>query len=821
MSGEWPSPTEATNPRSTRGGKVRACAECRRLKLRCDRNFPCQACIRRGCSALCPDKCFTDEATPRSLKANNLKNREEIQQLREKVSTLEAALAAASTSSDATGSLYVSTDAVNKKPESDVGIEDTLNVFGSLSVEDEGAVFHGDTSMSENFMKKTTDSFSQRTRIGGEEPSLPTILTLLSALFPFAPRSISDSADFSDLLVYLPSPQDALEVSDIFWYTFSHGITPIIRPFFISKIYDYFYPPPHIRRNFTKKDAHKLGLLYIYIALGLLADERQPMLSTEAEKYYQLARASLSLDPICDHPTLHGLQCMMALSWYLRCTPNRGTPGYRWCLDGVTLKLASMMGIFRNSRNWLTDPDDIEQREALCWELVGQEVWQAFTVGRPCSIDVTLIDCPKPPDDLDIYGGLPGFVRGGWKHRFYPILYQVLRLIQQPRPVKYGEIIKLERELRQAPLPEKLVMKPFSVPHDGLPDDDQIVGVQRFGSMLLRETICCLLHRRFLVMAMENGPQDPRKHPFWYSAYQAGCGASWIIKCHIAMYRRQPALVSRVPAFWSASFSAAIMLGAMAARYWNYDFAKGSLEKFESICALFKEASETSLQPANALELLEKLQNRVRERFMHPEREFNLRELPLGRTTAPPKTSYSKSSPSPAAFTDAGSDFSSSSSVATPDQYHSPATTTMTTPMSQMTPLKMTPLTMTTTHSPEYMGAGSMTSPTSPSSAAGVSPQVATLSPLTAHPPPPPLPPLPPQHAVLDWKMPVFSNLPMFPQSTDGFDPRQLWGNAQAYGSYTPDSSGHSPGAYEQAMLMDVQTVQTDPWDRFLNNTLG
>lgn len=86
----------------------------------------------------------------RSLKANNLKNREEIQQLREKVSTLEAALAAASTSSDSAGSLYISTDqANNKKPESDVGIDDTLNVFGSLSVEDEGVVFHGDTSMSE------------------------------------------------------------------------------------------------------------------------------------------------------------------------------------------------------------------------------------------------------------------------------------------------------------------------------------------------------------------------------------------------------------------------------------------------------------------------------------------------------------------------------------------------------------------------------------------------------------------------------------------------------------------------------------------------
>lgn len=38
---------------------------------------------------------------------------------------------------------------------------------------------------------------------------------------------------------------------------------------------------------------------------------------------------------------------------------------------------------------------------------------QAFTVGRPCSIDVSLVSCSKPADDANIYGGLHGFVRGG------------------------------------------------------------------------------------------------------------------------------------------------------------------------------------------------------------------------------------------------------------------------------------------------------------------------------------------------------------------------------------------------------------------------
>lgn len=31
-----------------------ACAECRRLKLRCDKNVPCGSCYRRGCESICP-----------------------------------------------------------------------------------------------------------------------------------------------------------------------------------------------------------------------------------------------------------------------------------------------------------------------------------------------------------------------------------------------------------------------------------------------------------------------------------------------------------------------------------------------------------------------------------------------------------------------------------------------------------------------------------------------------------------------------------------------------------------------------------------------
>lgn len=37
---------------------TRSCAECRRMKLKCDRIFPCKTCVRRGLEGICPDGKF-------------------------------------------------------------------------------------------------------------------------------------------------------------------------------------------------------------------------------------------------------------------------------------------------------------------------------------------------------------------------------------------------------------------------------------------------------------------------------------------------------------------------------------------------------------------------------------------------------------------------------------------------------------------------------------------------------------------------------------------------------------------------------------------
>lgn len=60
----------------------------------------------------------------------------------------------------------------------------------------------------------------------------------------------------------------------------------------MKNIYDHFYPNNVLITHLELSDAHRLGVLFITLALGMLTDLTKPMLSTEAEKCHQLARAS-------------------------------------------------------------------------------------------------------------------------------------------------------------------------------------------------------------------------------------------------------------------------------------------------------------------------------------------------------------------------------------------------------------------------------------------------------------------------------------------------------------------------------------------------
>ncbi|WVQ96589.1 hypothetical protein IAU59_003694 [Kwoniella sp. CBS 9459] len=76
--------TDAKPKKAEKDGK-KSCAECRRLKAKCDRVFPCSNCRRRGCALVCPDGDLSCMQGKRLVLAST-------EQLHDRIAQLESAL---------------------------------------------------------------------------------------------------------------------------------------------------------------------------------------------------------------------------------------------------------------------------------------------------------------------------------------------------------------------------------------------------------------------------------------------------------------------------------------------------------------------------------------------------------------------------------------------------------------------------------------------------------------------------------------------------------------------------------------------------------
>ncbi|KAH6912880.1 hypothetical protein BKA70DRAFT_1097541 [Coprinopsis sp. MPI-PUGE-AT-0042] len=69
-----------------------SCCECRRLKLKCDRTFPCASCKKRGCAEICPEGVLVSGKGTRFILANTEQLHNKIHEMSERIRILEDAL---------------------------------------------------------------------------------------------------------------------------------------------------------------------------------------------------------------------------------------------------------------------------------------------------------------------------------------------------------------------------------------------------------------------------------------------------------------------------------------------------------------------------------------------------------------------------------------------------------------------------------------------------------------------------------------------------------------------------------------------------------
>ncbi|KAF9465746.1 hypothetical protein BDZ94DRAFT_300796 [Collybia nuda] len=115
------------------GGKKAplSCCECRRLKLKCDRSFPCASCKKRGCAEICPEGVLVSGKGTRFILANTEQLHTKIHDMSDRIRHLEEALESLQAQYSADPHPLLHTDFL--------GVKSTMGLYGGTQVGTEGS----------------------------------------------------------------------------------------------------------------------------------------------------------------------------------------------------------------------------------------------------------------------------------------------------------------------------------------------------------------------------------------------------------------------------------------------------------------------------------------------------------------------------------------------------------------------------------------------------------------------------------------------------------------------------------------------------------
>ncbi|KAF8885022.1 fungal-specific transcription factor domain-containing protein [Infundibulicybe gibba] len=588
-------------PKKRRKGATRlSCAECRRLKLRCDRAIPCGSCVKRGCGAICPDGSLT----------TGQGNRFKIAELANRVRELEDALRTSHSHLSAEQHPLLSDDLLRIKaplqrelptqrnPQTIVKEEeqnpDVVDAFGSLSISLSGrAKYFGQTANSWN---ETQDDDEQDNHLANLQTLLqPEILTRAAA-FPVSPVSHpSDHENFSlqNLFWYLPPAEKAIELRSIYYSHAAWMYNPISTEAFDSQVYAQFYDPNAGPLSDDPLLAHRLSLMFMVLAIGALMNTSMPAYNIEAEKYHQLARAALFHNSIFDEPTINAVQALYLMTFYLFLADRHGTSsGARWGIMGIAVKV----GQNRDSGRWKVDPVETQRRRELFWELFTYDSWQCLTFGRPPSFALPHVDCKMPhsadPSDEQSFHA--------WKHRFASDFWAKMPT--------YATVLQLDRKMRAFPVPPVLQVAGFgsSEPRPGGFPETIMLTLQRHIVLAIREMSGCSL----LARAISDHPKDPLGSPYGTSVIAAYRSAGSLVALMRNLHTQLKEPSERMWFLWTHMFSCAIVLGSIVTRCPSMSLAPSALVQLDSACELFSKAAR-GFRAAKVLGIMLHLQEKA------------------------------------------------------------------------------------------------------------------------------------------------------------------------------------------------------------------
>ncbi|TFK50007.1 hypothetical protein OE88DRAFT_1661491 [Heliocybe sulcata] len=613
-----------------------SCAECRRLKLKCDKKLPCSSCERRGCPNICPNGTLAAGQGSRFILSDTRELHRKITEMSQRIRQLEDALAVFQASISSDRHPLLSEDLLGIKfwpevrPEREessaarhMGHSGPIDAFGTLSVGERGeAKYFG--------------------RSAGAEA-----LLLAGAELEGAPLRRDDNSAMNDELQRLLGryPMDLLgkpndEVLELAW----NELPPQTRAWSLCETYfehaSWFYSactrdevvndvmapvykmvkdrthPDFNSGHLSSIDPHVIAVLYFVFAIGALMDLTLPAYNSEAERYFRLGRAALSLRSVVDSPIIETVQAMGLMGAYHGLDGQRYTMDSSWSLCALSSKLAQSLGLHRDCARWGLDPKTVERRRTVFWAIFTGDVMLSINLGRPLSTPLSHIDCEFPKDTeqrLNDDGGVePGY--HVWKLKVIKeLIAPICERMLVADPPNYEVALELDEKVRKMPVP--MSFKLFLGPED---DDRPSVVVRAYLLSQYRMNAMLLIHRSFFAQALLDHPLNPFRSPYAPSYLAAYRCASVVIKSSIHFFDRCPSLIVRFSSFWSNAFSAALIMGFVVTRTPASNIANTAFVELNAAIELFQKAAVDNYRARRALLVLKKLKARADRVYSPP-----------------------------------------------------------------------------------------------------------------------------------------------------------------------------------------------------------
>lgn len=312
---------------------------------------------------------------------------------------------------------------------------------------------------------------------------------------------------------------------------------------------------PFVYEADLMRSPHKAAVLYFVFAAGCLMDPALPPRNARAQAFCELGLKALDLRNISASIELDTVIALSLLASY------HGDLGTENCLEtaweemSLALKVAQKIGLHREPSRWNLEPQQVQKRRRLFWELMYQDGVRSLSLGRPPTMSLKWVDCDLPaPEEQTPEQILASFRYSMAKEVIWPLI----ELMESTSPSSYSSVLELDKKIRDLSAAINIHEDVQFNATAATMEWNCILGANVKQATLLR------MHRPFLAMALLQHPGNLFESTYSPSILAAQTSASFIIRTAARYLEKAPESVLRHWDLWIDVPRAAITAASIA-----------------------------------------------------------------------------------------------------------------------------------------------------------------------------------------------------------------------------------------------------------------